>query len=190
MNDKLIKNYIEDLKQALDRIKIDSLNQIIHIIYEGIKNGKTIFMIGNGGSSATPSHSAGDFSKELNAKVMCLSDNIPSLTAWANDTDYSNIFVGQLKSFLSKGDIVMAYSGSGNSLNVVNGIKYAKDNGAVTIGFTGNYKDGKGGELAALSHYSIVFNSQSMERIEDSHLIINHIIKDSIKEILNENFID
>ena len=78
--------------------------------------------MGNGGSSATPSHSAGDWSKELGIKTICLTDNTPVVTALANDTDYSNIFKGQLEVFLKPGDIVIGYSGSGNSENVINNL--------------------------------------------------------------------
>ena len=84
-------------------------------------------MIGNGGSATTPSHSAGDWSKELGIPTIAHTDNISSFTAWANDTEYANVFAGQLSTFAKSGDLVIAYSGSGNSPNVLNGISLAKE---------------------------------------------------------------
>ena len=176
------KNYIKDLNDSLIRIDSEKLELMAEKLWEAKLNNNTIFLLGNGGSSATPSHSAGDWSKELGLKAICCSDNTPNVTALANDTDYDNIFLGQLKIFLSKNDIVIAYSGSGNSANVINAVKYARDRGNFVIGLTGNYKNGKGGMLKANSDLSIVVDSRSMERIEDSHLIINHIVKEYVKD--------
>ena len=83
--------------------------------------------------------------------------------------------------FLEQGDLVIAYSGSGNSPNVINAIDYAKSKGNCTIGITGNYKNGEGGLLAKRAKLVLVFDTQSMEVIEDLHLVVNHIIKESIK---------
>jgi len=185
---KFLKSYIKDLFIALTDLDSKQLEIISKKIF-GLKiHNNTAFLIGNGGSSSTPSHSAGDWTKELGIKTICLSDNTPSLTAFANDTKYSNIYKGQLKTFLSNGDIVIGFSGSGNSENVLNAIKYSKAQGNYTIGITGNYKENNGGNLAKIVDISIVVNSTSMERIEDVHLIINHIIKEFIKEkyLINE----
>ena len=183
MMDKFIKSYIEDLFIALNSINSDTFNKIVRMIIETRERNNTVFLIGNGGSAATPSHSAGDWTKELNIKTVCLSDNIPGLTAWANDTSYENIFKGPLQLFIQKGDLLIAYSGSGNSKNVLNAVRYAKSIGVTTIGMTGNYKGKKGGELAKLADISIVVNTESMERIEDCHLIINHMIKEYILSV-------
>ena len=128
-----------------------------------------------------PSHSAGDFSKELNARVLCLSDNTPALTAWSNDTSYDNSFQGQLETFLDKEDLVIGYSGSGNSKNILNAINYATSLGAQTIGLTGNYQGKGGGEIIKVAKISFLIQTESMEIIEDIETIINHIVKQSIK---------
>ena len=138
-------------------------------------------MIGNGGSAATPSHSAGDWSKELGIPTIAHTDNISSLTAWANDTDYANVFAGQLSTFAKSGDLVIAYSGSGNSPNVLNGILAAKKAGCRTAAITGDYNGGNGGKLAEMVDVAIVVPTTSMERIEDMQLIINHIVKEATK---------
>jgi len=174
-------SYVSDLSRALnslDQVAIESLyNEMLRVMDIG---GKVHF-IGNGGSAATPSHSAGDWSKELGLPTIAHTDNIAALTAWANDTSYANIFVGQLQTWLKPGDLVVGYSGSGNSSNVLNGITYATENGARTVGITGNYKSGKGGALAEIADIAIICDTTSMERIEDLQLIINHIVKEAVK---------
>ena len=181
MFESFVKSYVKDLVDSLERLDINTLEKISLLISKAISNDKKIFMIGNGGSSATPSHSAGDFSKELKARTICLSDNVPSLTAWGNDTSYDNIFKGQLETFLDEGDLVIGYSGSGNSVNVLNAIEFANSKGAHTIAITGNYMGKGGGKIIEIAKINLIFETKSMERIEDLQLIINHMIKESIK---------
>ena len=175
------ENYKQDLKSAIDALDWNVLQTIADKLIELKQKSNTVYLIGNGGSSATPSHSAGDWTKELLIKTICLTDNTPSVSAFANDTDYANIFKGQLETFLEDGDIVIGYSGSGNSPNVINVIEYAKSKGNFTIGISGDYNQKNGGRLVSITDLSIVANTNSMERIEDIHLIINHIIKEYIK---------
>ncbi|MBJ23471.1 MAG: phosphoheptose isomerase [Euryarchaeota archaeon] len=182
-----MNNYLSDLKNAFSDLDSNMISRVIESVEKVIDSGNTIHFIGNGGSAGTPSHSAGDWSKELGVATICHTDNISSLTAWANDTSYEEIFVNQLKVYLKSGDILLAYSGSGNSENVLRGVNYAKEMNCLTIGFTGDYKGGRGGELAKIVDYPLVFNTQSMERIEDLQLIINHIVKESIKSKRNIN---
>ena len=181
MSEKIFNEYVTDLTESLNKLDFNVINEVIEIFSKKIKNGNYIFLIGNGGSSATPSHSAGDFSKELGAKCLCLTDNTPSVTAWSNDTSYSNIFKGQLATFLNENDLVVGYSGSGNSENVLLAMEFAQKNGATTIGVTGNY-NGKGpGKISKFSDTLVFFETTSMERIEDLQLIFNHMIKESLK---------
>lgn len=180
--ERFLKNYKKDLINAIESLDWKILEEISKRIIDLKNNGHIVYLIGNGGSSATPSHSAGDWTKELKVKTLCLSDNTPSVTAFANDTDYTNIFKGQLETFLSQGDMVIGYSGSGNSQNVINAIEYAKSKGNFTVGITGNYNEKNGGKLIEIADLSLVANTTSMERIEDLHLIINHIIKEYIKD--------
>ena len=89
-------SYISDLKTTLDNIPMASLEAFWNVVELTRQEGGSVHFIGNGGSAATPSHSAGDWSKELKLRTIAHSDNISSFTAWSNDTDYSNVFVGQL----------------------------------------------------------------------------------------------
>lgn len=181
-------DYIVELKRAIDTIDQEKLMKIINSIIDVKTNNKFVYLIGNGGSAATPSHSAGDWTKELKIKTIALTDNASSITAFGNDTSYENIFKGQLETFLAEGDILIGYSGSGNSPNVIEAVLYAKQKGCKTIGITGDYKSGKGGRLASISDISLCVETTSMEIIEDVHLIINHMIKEYIKETRKVNF--
>ncbi len=174
-------NYLADLKRTIDELPMSGLQSLYSMVVSAAENGSTVHLIGNGGSAATPSHSAGDWSKEIGLKTISHSDNTSSFTAWANDEGYSQVFVGQLSTFASKGDLVIAYSGSGNSENIINGINYAKSIGCDTVGITGNYNGAGGGELAKIADMSIIVPTTSMERIEDIQLVINHIIKEAVK---------
>ncbi|MCH2638183.1 MAG: SIS domain-containing protein [Candidatus Thalassarchaeum sp.] len=178
---EFMDSYVTDLSRALNSLSRDSVGLLYAEMLKVMDHGGKVHFIGNGGSAATPSHSAGDWSKELGLPTIAHTDNIASLTAWANDTSYANIFVGQLQTWLTSGDLVVGYSGSGNSSNVLNGITYANENGARTVGITGNYKSGKGGALAEIAHVAIVCDTTSMEQIEDLQLIINHIVKEAVK---------
>jgi len=174
-------SYISDLKSALDSLPRGPLEGFWQLVGEARDSGACVHFIGNGGSAATPSHSAGDWSKELSIKTISHTDNVASMTAWANDTDYSNVFVGQLSTFLTPGDLVVAYSGSGNSSNVVNGLQFASENGCTTVAVTGDIDGSKGGLIAQIADVAIVAPTGSMERIEDIQLVINHIVKEAIK---------
>ena len=86
-------SYISNLKEALDSLPRSNLEQFWKLVEQAHESNSCIHFIGNGGSAATPSHSAGDWSKELSIRTISHTDNVASMTAWANDTDYSNIFL-------------------------------------------------------------------------------------------------
>ena len=179
--DEFADAYLTNLRQALDELPKDPLRAFWEQVEATRSEGGSVHFIGNGGSAATPSHSAGDWSKELSLRTIAHTDNASSLTAWANDTDYSNIFVGQLSTFVREGDLVVAYSGSGNSENVVNGIRFARETGCRTAAITGDLDGMGGGKLAQMVDVAVVAPTGSMEMIEDIQLIINHIIKEAVK---------
>ena len=186
------QNYIGQLKQTLDGLPLTQINEIKDILLDAYSKNKRIFIIGNGGSAATASHFACDLSKgttignpdmKKRFKVIALTDNIPLLTAWGNDADYSQIFVEQLKNLLDKDDVVIAISGSGNSENILKAVEYANEKGALTIGLTGF----AGGKLKDIAHKCLIVSSDSMERIEDIHLILEHLICSWLREELKLN---
>ena len=175
------ESYTSSLTETLSNLPFSSMEKLWEIIEAARSQGSTVHFIGNGGSAGTPSHSAGDWSKELSLRTISHVDNSSALTAWANDTDFENIFVGQLSTFASPGDVVIGFSGSGNSANVINGLKYSKDNGCRTVAITGNYRGMGGGKITEIADLTILVQSESMERIEDVQLVINHIIKEAVK---------
>jgi D-sedoheptulose 7-phosphate isomerase len=142
------------------------------------REGKRVFLMGNGGSAATASHFVNDLLKgttqpgQPRFKVMCLADNVSTLTAYANDTSYEMIFAEPLAALAEPGDVVIAISGSGNSPNVLRAMDTAQDLGLTRIGLTGC----AGGKLKAKCDVCVVVPSDSMQIIEDAHLAILHAI--------------
>jgi len=133
--------------------------------------------MGNGGSAATASHYAADFNKGLSYgkarrfRFLCLSDNVPTLTAYANDVAYEEVFVEQLRNFLQPGDLVIAISGSGNSRNILKAIEYANGEGAVTVGLTGY----DGGALKRIAQHGVHVPIADMQVTEDLHMVLDHL---------------
>lgn len=179
--DGFMAAYVSDLGNALGSLDQKRIAEFTAAVEGVMDNGGTVHFIGNGGSAGNPSHSAGDWSKELTLPTLCHTDNVAGLTAWANDTDYENVFKAQLQTFLRDGDIVVGYSGSGNSANVLNGLEYAKQKGCTTVGVTGNYRGMNGGKMGKMVDIAIISDTESMERIEDLQLVVNHIVKEAIK---------
>jgi D-sedoheptulose 7-phosphate isomerase len=139
---------------------------------------RQVMLVGNGGSAATASHFAGDLSKGTRQpghrpwRVIALTDNVPLLTAWANDVSYDEVFARQLDALVNPDDVLVAISGSGNSPNVLNAVRVARERGAVTIGLTG----GSGGALRLLVDLCITVPTGEMSFIEDCHLMVAHLI--------------
>jgi len=182
-----IQRYLEELKEIITNLSHEEIDTITEVFFEAYHNNRQIFIMGNGGSAATASHFACDLGKGTvgspsgkRFRVIALSDNIPLMTAWANDTDYANIFSQQLENLINPRDVVIGISGSGNSLNVIRAFESARLFNAVTMGLTGF----SGGKLAHLSHHVIVVPSDNMQQIEDVHLLLTHLIFSIIRDRL------
>lgn len=173
-----IKDYIRLEKDVLDKLDVEMLNKAINALVETQVNGNTVYTIGNGGSASTASHFQNDFNKGLSETLekkfdfRCLSDNISTLMAIANDMSYDDIFVEQLKGHLKKGDVLLAISGSGNSKNIIKAVEYTKQNGNKVIGLTGY----SGGKLKELCDISLHVPVNSMQVAEDIHMIFDHLM--------------
>jgi D-sedoheptulose 7-phosphate isomerase len=170
--------YKADVHQAIDLIDTEKVGQAIEWFREARDKGATIFACGNGGSASTASHFGCDivkgasFNRPQRFRIMPLTDQLATLTAYANDVSYDCVFVEQLRNFAKPGDVFMAISGSGNSLNVVQAMEYANSAGCRTIALTGR----DGGKLGPLAHLNIQVPVPHMGRIEDAHLIVCHMI--------------
>jgi len=108
-----------------------------------------------------------------------LADNVPLITAWANDAEYACVFAEQLDPLIREGDVVVGISGSGNSENVLRAVRLAKARGAKAIGFTG----ASGGKLAYLVDVNVLANGAPMEMAEDVHMLLDHLICTTIREV-------
>ncbi|WP_144626642.1 SIS domain-containing protein [Campylobacter coli] len=174
------KEYILKLSQLLSEIDENVVADIVDLFERVAKNKKTIYIIGNGGSAATASHWANDFSAGLKRRnilsvdMKSLADNVPICTAIANDIGYENIFKLQLQDVLTKDDVLFAISCSGTSPNIINAVKYAKEVGVTVIGATGF----DGGDLLKLSDINFHVQTPKGEYglVEDVHMILDHII--------------
>jgi D-sedoheptulose 7-phosphate isomerase len=142
-----------------------------------------VYIFGNGGSAALASHFACDLGKgtangsEKRFRVLALTDNVPLITAWANDANYADIFAEQLANLVRPGDVAFGISGSGNSSNVLRGLQVAKQAGATTVGLTGF----GGGELKDQCDACVIVPSENMQIIEDLHLCVAHSLFTSIR---------
>ena len=173
-----INSYVQRVSATLLKIPQEPIEQIVATLQQARASGQRIFMFGNGGCAANASHIVTDLVKSAlhpdqpRFKVFCLSDNTPMLTAYANDVSYDVIFAGPLAALAEPGDVAFALSGSGNSPNVLAALETAQKMGLTRIGLTGR----DGGKLVAQCDLSVIVPSDSMQVIEDAHLVILHAI--------------
>jgi len=179
-----IQWYLDEIGRILGQLPEDQIAQIIAILRRARSEGKHIFLIGNGGSAATASHFANDLLKSTVAegkpriKVIALTDNIPVLLAYANDCGYETIFAEQLDALATPGDVLIAFSGSGRSANVLRALDLAQNRGLSTVGFTGR----DGGEMPDRCDVCLVAPCEPMEQIEDVHMVLTHLIYSTIRD--------
>ena len=181
-----VDKYLKQLEQTVRDIPRDQIWAVIHILMEAWRERKQIFILGNGGSAATASHMVNDLNKltivdgKPRFKAIALTDNIPLMTAWGNDTSYENIFLEQMINFLGRGDVVIGISTSGNSANVVKAIQVASKYGAKTIAFTGD----NGGQLKDLVDHCVFIPHGHIGIQEDGHMVLDHVIANTLKELI------
>jgi len=177
------KEYIEKVIDTLGKIDTEAISGVADVLIETLYSNGTIYIFGNGGSAATASHIQNDFNMGMSEysnkkfKFVCLSDNVATITAIANDFSYDEIFVRQLKDRLSENDVVIAISGSGNSKNIIKAVEYAKTKDNTVIGITGF----DGGRLEQLSDYNLHADIDDMQVSEDIHLLFSHLIMRVLK---------
>ena len=173
-----IRHYIEEVSTTLARLPVEEIERVAKILQEARVNKRGVFIFGNGGSAATASHFACDLNKgaisggQPRFRAIALTDNLPLISAWANDDSYSNVFAQQLENYVEPGDVVIGISVSGNSMNVINALELAKSKGATTLAFTGF----DGGKVKDTAYLCIVVPNNSMEQVEDIHALLGHAI--------------
>ena len=181
-----VQAYFQAVARTIQQLPYSSIQQIIAVILRACEQQRTLFVFGNGGSAATASHMMCDLSKGTAAsdrrlKVIALTDNVPLLTAWANDVGYEHIFSEQLKTFVQSGDVVLAISGSGNSASILEGLKTARASGAITLGMAGY----QGGRMKELCDICAVVPSDDIQVVEDLHHAIAHSILTALRAVLH-----
>jgi len=181
-------NYFNRVSSALSNTDTSILKQIAHKIIS-TKNASTrIFTAGNGGSAATASHFCNDLIKgcrvdgRTGLSAQCLCDPMPVLTCLSNDFSYEDAFTVMLQTHAQPGDVLIVFSGSGNSPNIIRAIEFAKTRGIFVIGFAGR----DGGQMRPLCDLCITAPTWSMEELEDLHLCYCHALVHCIREELKD----
>jgi D-sedoheptulose 7-phosphate isomerase len=174
------RRYALYLAELLAELDCEAIERVGRVFEDARKNGRTIFLIGNGGSAATASHFANDLGLGPRVKggkpyrAISLTDNMAFVTAAGNDLGYETVFVEQLKTLMRPGDVVVAISASGNSPNVIKAIEYAKAHGACTVGLTGF----DGGQLRKIVDECVHIDTPRGDYgpVEDLHLMLDHLM--------------
>ncbi len=180
-----IRHYIEEVRVTLSNLLTEEIERMVEILQQARANKRGVFIFGNGGSAATASHFACDLNMgtvtkgKPRFKAIALTDNLPLISAWANDTSYSAVFAQQLENYLEPEDVVIGISASGNSMNVVNALELAKSRGATTLAFTGF----DGGKVKDIAHLCIIVPNNSIKQVEDVHILLEHVIIDSLRRM-------
>jgi D-sedoheptulose 7-phosphate isomerase len=187
-----VTGYLGRLRAAIDSLPVEAVEGVVKRLYAAYREGRKVLIVGNGGSAATASHMACDLAKNVfgqfpgdaaptgRFKVLALTDNIPLITAWANDAGYERVFLEQVRTFTDPGDVLVAISGSGNSPNVVEAVKLARHLGAETIGILGF----TGGKLKDLVDRAVIVASDDYGPIEDLHMALDHIVTTCLREMI------
>ena len=179
-------DYLGDLTRVLALVPADAVGQVIAMILEARADGKRVYVMGNGGSSATASHFVCDLVKSARVagfdpvRAFALTDNTPLLTAWANDSAYEEAFAQQVAALADEGDLVIGISASGNSPNIVAGLVAAAERGAHTIGLVGF----DGGRARDLVDVAVHIQSNDYGLVEDTHSALTHAITAAVRDAL------
>ena len=181
-----INRYFSELEQMVQAISLPHLQAVLQVLEKAYGSGHRIFIMGNGGSAATASHFALDLAKNTimpgapRLKAISLTDHVPLITAWSNDTAYEHIFSEQLANMIEPGDVAIGISASGNSPNVINALNLAKQYRATTVGLLG----AKGGKMKDMVDAYILAPGQNIEQEEDAHMILAHVITRHMREVV------
>lgn len=179
-------NYLSELEQMMREISLPHLERVLQLLERAYHDGHRLFIMGNGGSAATASHFALDLAKNTimvgmpRLKAISLTDHVPLITAWSNDTAYEHIFAEQLANLVEPGDVAIGISASGNSPNVINALLFAKRAHAYTIGLLG----AQGGRIKDLVDAYVLAPGKNIEEEEDAHMILAHIITRHMRAIV------
>ena len=179
--EQLINNSAEIIKKTSSLS--GEIQKVINEIIRCLKNGNKVILFGNGGSAADAQHIAAEFVGRFNIErkslpAIALTTDSSIITSISNDYSFDVVFSRQCESIVSKDDVVIGISTSGNSVNVKNALKICKKNGAKTIGLLGN----GGGKIKSIVDYPLIIKSKSTPRIQEVHRIVSHLICDLVEK--------
>jgi D-sedoheptulose 7-phosphate isomerase len=181
---EMVERYLAEMERAIRLIDRGAVRAAVALLFACWRRDATAYLIGNGGSAATASHMMADLTKctlvpgAARFRAIALTDNVPTMTAFANDDGYEQIFVEPLRGLLRPEDVLIAISGSGNSPNVLRAVEHAVAIGAATLGLCGE----NGGRLATLVDVAVRVPAARIGQQEDGHLILNHTIALALQE--------
>ena len=183
MEPRAFLNQVADVLHGLNTDEISALTDAVERCY---REGRTVFIVGNGGSGSNASHmcedlgkgTLTDFENQKRLRVLSLTDNTPYILAWGNDEGYDRVFVEQLKNLASPGDLLIAISGSGNSPNVLRAVDHANAIGMETFGMTGF----TGGKLKQTCKQTLHVRVHDMGITESLHTVVFHYLIVELKE--------
>jgi len=198
MHEEYIEKYLKETEDICRSINREDISNFMDILFEAWKNRKKVITMGNGGSASTASHFASDLAKTVSNdssmkiigpvkgfNAFCLNDNPSLLTAWVNDTGWENVYAGMLNTTLNEGDVVLLVSvhgGSGWSGNLIKAMEMAKSKGAKILGLAGF----DGGQMKKFSDCCIVIPKDSTYHTEGFHGVVQHLIVDRLRELIQE----
>jgi len=182
------QDYLNRLGEVLQLLPHEQVDEVRDVLLGAYERDRRIFLFGNGGSAALASHFACDLAKGVTMgcngakrfRAIALTDSVPMMTAWANDSHYEDIFAEQLKNLIEPRDVAFAISASGNSRNVLKALEVARHAGGFCVGL-GGYD---GGKMKPLCDLCLVVPSDNMQVIEDLHLSIAHALFTTIRHRL------
>lgn len=181
------RNYF---KKATDTVDEGEVQALLDLFIQSRRDGRFVFVIGNGGSAANASHfcedmakgTVRDFDTQKRLKMLSLTDNTPQIMAWGNDEGFGRVFLEQLKTYANAGDVLVAISGSGNSENIITAVEWANANGLVTVGVTGY----DGGKLRAMATHGLHVPINNMGTAEAVHDMVFHYFVETLCQKFGE----
>ena len=186
MVEMVIKNIQESIRLKTELLGnkeiINNSNMIAEKIVECYKNGNKVYFCGNGGSFADAQHLSAELSGRFYfdrepLEVVLLSSNVSYLTAVGNDYSYSDIFSREIKSSIKEGDVLICFSTSGKSKNIIKAIEVARLKGSYVVSFIGN----DGGEMKDISDVNLIIPSSDTARIQECHTLLGHTILEIVE---------
>lgn len=196
MMENFVKDYLQELEAVVKRVSQDDISSVMALLYQAWKDGKQVFVAGNGGSASTATHFSCDLAKftaiegKKRFKVICLNDNIPLVSALTNDLGWNSVYYEQLRNLMNNGDVLVVISvhGSGAdkagiwSQNLLKAGKFVQDNGGKVIGLAGF----DGGALKQVADACIVAPVNSTPQVEGFHVVLTHLLCAGLREAITE----